>query len=335
MIPEQDYRNVYIDGISAVHLVRSAGRPGSNGDGFSMWSCNAKPLGWVGDGCRLIECVVAAQLISGELDPYWEAVPTGARLIHPRYTLRAEKTPKGWLPKIEDGLIGRTHSLKPQNSKDEAMAFLDDLLRRRVGRTKPVSDWQWWFGPAEEYHSNYDFQHALHLIAPDIHDFVRNGDVDAPWWPGERRASGIKFAKSIDRICGFHLETVPRIGTILATYIKSTLIGLYAGADKIQINADGSALTFTKVELAAFRERFRRSPVTDRQYLDFVNNNFVLPLQRLRRGRRRWPNRPVADKKSYRPILHARRDRDDFLAGWPFPPGSRPWPVETAKSDYA
>jgi hypothetical protein len=273
MMVETECGYIFVDGISVVRLQRSDGRPGSSSNGFSMLSYNLKPLGWVGDGDGLIESVVAAQLFNGQLDPHWEEVPTGSRLIHPRYTLNVEKTPSGWLPKFEDGLTRRMHSLRLQQNQDDAMGLLEELLRRRDGRTKPREDWKWWLAPGEDGLSRRPFQLALRSMLNHIAGLVRTGEADHAGWFGKERASALDLAGWADRDYKHYFDPVPRIGAMLATYIKSSLIDLYRGSNTIQVDADGSALIFTQTEISAFRERFRRSPMTDREYLDFVNTH--------------------------------------------------------------
>src|SRR4029077_7739916 len=97
-------------------------------------------LGWIGDGSHLIECVIAANLLNGELSPCWRATPSGARLVHRRYTLSVEKTCAVWTPKIVDELSGRSHTFKSKKTVMDAVYFLDDLLRRLVGRRMPPFD---------------------------------------------------------------------------------------------------------------------------------------------------------------------------------------------------
>jgi hypothetical protein len=329
MMVETDGCGIYVDGIPAVSLQFGGGRPGSRGNGVVMWSYNAKPLGWVEDCHHLIECVLAAKVFGGELDPHWEEVPTGSRLIHPRYTLDVEMTHSGWLPEIMDGLTRRTHSLRPQPNASAAKRVLEELLRRRVGRSRPSEDWQGWLEPAKEGLSRHPFQLALRSMRAHIEALVRTGVGDPGGFVGEERTSAADLARWVDEIYGGHFDPLPRIGAIVATYIKSSLIALYGGADSIRVGADGSALIFTRAELSAFRERFRRSPMTDREYLNLVDSHLLVPLRGMRRYGKHHPKNWVAPKKSHQPKLLPRRDRDDFPIGWPFRPGSRLWPVET------
>ena len=67
-----------------------------------MFAYNCRPLGWIDNGAYLIECVIAGLLIGGKLTPQWEPLPSGIRLIHPRYVLDVEKTSQGWVPTISD-----------------------------------------------------------------------------------------------------------------------------------------------------------------------------------------------------------------------------------------
>ena len=97
MKPVFECGDIYIDGVLAVRLLHSDGRPGATSDGYAMWSYNSRPLGWIADGSYLIECVTAAHIINGELEPRWEDVRGGAKLIHPRYTLSVESASAGWL----------------------------------------------------------------------------------------------------------------------------------------------------------------------------------------------------------------------------------------------
>jgi hypothetical protein len=315
MIPETDGYGVYINGLLVVRLFRSDGRPRSKGNGFAMWSYNKQPLGWIDDGRFLIECVTAGLLVGGRLTSKWEQVPTGMRLIHPRYTLAVEQTSNGWLPTISDELVRRSHSLKPRATKIEAINILNDLLRRRVGREKPSFELRRWFGKYHEAGQTHQFQLALDLLGPEIVTLIQNNDIEPSHW---RVASASKLANLLDTNFYGRLDPLPLLATTLAAYIKFALINVYRGADSVVVDPAGSVVTFAANELAAFRNRFRRSPMTDEEYLNFVHEHFVFPLRILRR-KHRSPKSSIAALKQLRP----RRDSGDFLIIWPCPPGTR------------
>jgi hypothetical protein len=323
VIPAVHPVGVFINDILTVRLCRSVGRPGSRGNGFAMWSYNVRPLGWIDDGHHLIECVVASQLVNGELAARWEEIPNGLRLIHPRYTLSVEQNSSGWVPKITDEVSGKSHSLKPRGLKFEAINLLDHLLRRRVGRERPDFDLLSWTSHDDnEIDERRQFQLALRVIAPHLRKLVvSTADVE-DHQIAKARASAAELAKLLDGYYCGGLDPIPLLGTILATYIKSTLIDLYRGVAHGLVGPYPSVLLFTKEELASFRDRFRRSPMTDDKYLEFVDRHFIFSV-RLRRRKCR-SGRP-ASNKSYRPKLCPRRHRGDYPIAWPWPSGARLW----------
>jgi hypothetical protein len=323
VIPAVHPVGVFINNILTVRLCRSVGRPGSRGNGFAMWSYNVRPLGWIDDGHHLIECVVASQLVSGELTARWEEIPNGLRLIHPRYTLSVEQNSSGWVPKITDEVSGRSHSLKPRGLKSEAVSLLLDLLGRRVGRERPDFDLLSWTSHDDnEIDVRRQFQLALRVIGPYLAALViRTADIEDRQI-AEARVSAAQLAKLLDRYYCYGLDPIPLLGTILATYIKSALIDLYRGVAHGLVGPYPSVSLFTKEELTTFRDRFRHCPMTDEEYLQFVDRRFIFPV-RWRRCKHRG-NRP-ASNKSYRPKLCPRRHRGDYLIAWPYPPGSRLW----------
>jgi hypothetical protein len=312
MIPIHDSGGVYINGIMVLHLLRSDGRPGSRGDGFAMWSYNCRPIGWIDDGSGLIECVTAALLLDDKLAPQWEDVPDGMRFIHPRYTLAIDQTSNGWVPSITDELTRRCHRFTARQTRIEAVHLVDNLLRRHLGRERPTFDLHWWLSAGGLTHT---FQLALSVAGVNIASLVRDEPIA---WRDYQLASAVELAGLLDK-CSFHgINPLPRLATILATYFKSALIDLYRGADTIVVDPAGSTLRFSYSELAAFRAHFRRSPMTDGDYLDFVKKHFVAPLQSLRRKQ----HSPKASFRRLKP-LRPRRDRGDFVIAWPYPPGSR------------
>jgi hypothetical protein len=315
MIPIYDIRGVYINGIMVLRLLPSDGRPGFTGNGFAMWSYNCRPMGWIGDGAGLIQSVTAALLLDGKLAPQWEDVPNGMRFIHPRYTLAIDQTSNGWVPSITDELTRRCHRFIARQTRIEAVHLLDNLLRRHLGRERPSFDLQQWLGAGE---LNRDFELALYVAGVNIASLVRNVDIEPGRWNDHQRALAVELAGWLDTYSCRGVNPLPRLATKLATYFKAALIDLYRGADTIVVDPAGCTLRFSYRELAAFRARFRRSPMTDDDYLDFVKKHFVTPLQSLRR-KQHSPKASFARLKPLRP----RRDWGDFLGGWPWPAGSR------------
>jgi hypothetical protein len=317
MIPECNDYGVYINDLMAVRLYRSDGRPRSSGNGYAMWSYNYRPLGWVDDGSYLVECVTACLLVGGQLTPRWEHVPTGIRLIHPRYTLTVEQTSNGWVPSISDELIGRSHSFKARKTSIEAGKLLNDLLRRRVGREKPAFEPQRWLDPSDQVSQKPEFRLGLRVIGPDIAALIHNAGTKNHW-ADQRLASALELAKLLDRSIRYGFDELPRLATILATYIKFALIDIYRGNNSVVLDPAACPLTFATKELVAFRDRFRRSPITDEEYLDFVSKHFISPLEGLRR-KHRVPKSSIVGLR----LLHPVRDRGDFPIEWPCQPGTR------------
>jgi hypothetical protein len=165
---------------------------------------------------------------------------------------------------------------------------------------------------------NRDFELALYLAGSTIASLVRNPDIEPSRWNDHQRTLAVELADWLDQYSCRGLNRLPRLATMLANYFKSALIDLYRGANTVKLGPAGSILTFTNKELAAFRHRFRRSPMTDEHYLDFINKHFAAPLQTLRRKQ----HSPKASFSRLR-RLHPRRDTGDFLFPWPQPPGSR------------
>jgi hypothetical protein len=325
MIPEFGQGgHIFIDGVSSVWCLVSDGRPGSSGNGYAMFSYNAQPLGWVNDGDHLIECVVGEHVMRGALDPRWEDMPRVAKLIHPRYTLNVERAPRGWKSTITDELTGRARSVKPRATKSEAIHLLTKLLHRRAARARSNFDRQWWLAsPTVPLCERDMFQRALG-IGPDLGSFVRNGEWSPTGWSAKQQALAADFAMALNGRYKTYFDPVPFVGTILATFMKSVLVDLYRGANEVVLAPGGPPMRFTDAELTAFRDRFRHSPMSDREYLDIVNSQVVMPLRPLWGRRKRWSNTPVADKKSFQP-LRPHRDKDDFPFRWPQPPASRPF----------
>jgi hypothetical protein len=318
MIPAKNDVGVFINGVLAVRLCASFARTKTSGDGHAMWSYNCKPLGWISNRWYLIECVSAALLVDGALTPRWETVPTGIRLIHPRYTLEARQTKDGWICSITDELYRRSHSLKTVKSKIDAQYLLENLLRRRLGRDRPSFQIGQWLGAYIETDKNHQFQLALDAAGPDIGVLIGTNHIAADHWDGDRLESALKLAKLLDENYYYGFDPLPFLVTTLATYIKSALIDVYSGANSIVVDHSGSTLKFTPQELKAFRDRFRRAPMTDDEYLDFVENHFASRLRTLRQ-KHRIPKFPFPYLKKLCP----QRDSGDFPCAWPYPPGSR------------
>jgi hypothetical protein len=317
---------IFLDGVRAVRLYRSIGRPGSRSDGFAMWLHDGSPLGWIGDGRLLITSVVAAKILNGDLTARWQATSTSARLIHRRYTLNVEQTPAGWVPKIVDEVSARAHTLKPMKTPVDAMYLLDDLLRRIVGRQGP--------GPGSEYDLlskhppatvDHQLQLALNAMGPDIGELVRDDYIHPDRWIGHRRMSALfGLADLLDEYFDWWLDPLPLLACALADCIKYSLLLLYRGADALPIDPS-FPLTFTKTELEAFRARFRRRPMNDEDYLLFVHKHFIVPLRKLRRRDRlrRYPKSSIACKRSYWAALHPQLDAGDYPMTLPLPSGAR------------
>jgi hypothetical protein len=219
------------------------------------------------------------------------------------------------VPSISDEL-GRSHTLKARATNIQAVKLLEDLLRRRVGREKPFFETQPWLDPSDDLGQRPQFRLGLGLIATDIAALIRNDHVESAQWTGERLASAMTLAKLLNYSIRCGLDELPRLATILATYIKFALIDIYSGANSVVLA--GRTLTFTSEELLAFRDRFRRCPMTDEEYLDFVNKHFVSPLRGLRR-RHRVPKSSILGLRLLRP----RRDRGYFPFELPGPTGIR------------
>lgn len=315
MIPVFD-GGLYINGLLAVRLNRSVGRRGSSGDGYAMFAYNCRPLGWIDNGRYLIECVTAGLLMDGKLTPQWEKLSSGIRLIHPRYVLDVKQTSQGWVPTISDELLGRSHSLKTQDTCVDAASLLYALLGRRVGRERPSFDLQQWLGDCREAYKQHRFQLALDVIGPKIAALIRDDKVGLDQWGDQPPPFASKLASIFDNYYCVGFDALPLTATALATYIKTALIDLYRGANSVVISSTGSTVMFTAVELAAFRERFRRSPMTDEDYLSLVQKHFVSPLRGILRRKHRFP------KNSFQP-LRPGRDRNDYPMIWPWPLGQR------------
>jgi hypothetical protein len=317
---------IFVDGTLAARLYRSDGRPGSSSDGFAMWSHDCRPLGWVADGRLLVVAVVATKLFNGELTARWQATSTGVRLIHRRYTLSIEQNSAGWVPNVVDEMSGRSHTFKPMKTAFHAMYLLDDLLRRIVGRQGPGPDSDNEpLGKHPPASMDHQLQLALKAMGPDIGELVRDDYIDPDRWIGHRRMSALfDLADLLDDYFDWWLDPLPLLACALADYIKLSLLRLYGGADALPIDAR-FPLTFTKVELEAFRDRFRRRPITDEDYLLFVHKHFVIPVRKLRRRDRprRYPKSPTVSRGSYWPTLRPRCDRGDHPMILPLPPVER------------
>jgi hypothetical protein len=309
-------RGVYINDLQVAQLNYSNGRRGHSEDGYSMFSYNGEPLGWIGDGCYQHECIAAELLAAGKLDPKWERVPTGLRLIHPRYTLNIEQTSLGWVPTILDELRKRSHTLVPQKTRPDAVNVLDTLLRRLVGRQRPPFDPRAWLvSDYVETGTVHQFQLALEFVGPFIKKFIRNDLIKLVCRGSPPPPSALKLASMFDYERRYGLDPAPLVATWLATYIKCALIDVYRGANSVIVAPDGSRMTFTAKELADFRVRFRRSPPTDRDYLNLVERYFTSQLQALYRRRLR--------RKRGFLQLRSPRDRADYPICWPLKPGER------------
>jgi hypothetical protein len=316
-------RGVYINDLKVAHLNYSNGRRGHSEDGYSMFSYNGEPLGWIGDGWYLHECIAAELLLAGTLDPKWEQVPTGLRLIHPRYTLNIVQTSTGWVPTICDELTKRSHSLQAQTSCANAVRILETVLRRRVGRERPrfVPHWQY-----AEIEPGYHFQLALPLISPLIMRLIRNNQMRRACWGLSPPPSVSKVVTFFDQMRRSGLDLAPQLTAWLATFIKCALIDFYRGANSVIGAPNDFVLTFTTKELADFRDWFRRSPLTDRDYLNLVERYFTSQLQPLYRGR-------LARKRGFL-RLRFPRDRADCPLCWPLKPGTRLFDAEL-KTDWS
>jgi hypothetical protein len=320
MFPEFD-GDLYINGERAVRIHPSMGRCGSRWDGYVLWTWDYRPLGWVAT-TYLAQIVVAAKLFEGELTPVWEPTNVGARALHPRFTFEVERTPSGWLVRVTDEITGRRHSLKPKPTEDEAKAAAGELYGRLVGHAmppaklcKPPS------GLDLTNRQDYPLVLALAALRDDVAGLVRAGSVDT------RRS--LRFvddlARFLDECYTLGLDPVPLLGTRVATYIKAALLELYRGASSMALDPTMAAVQFTQGELRAFRERFRRQPMMDNEYLKFVDRYLLRELRLSRRNdrTRRYPGSPIADKKSYQPRLRPRKDWGDFPMRWPVDPGTR------------
>jgi hypothetical protein len=322
MIPVEDGCVVYVNRLMVAHLLRSDGRPRSEKLGFAMWSYNGQSLGWIEDGGYYCELVTAALLLEGKLAPRWEPLQTGMRLIHPRYTLTVKKTPNGWRPSIVDDLLGTSHSFAPRRTMIEAANLLDDLLRRRVGHEKPSFELD---RPAAGfYECTTELQLAFSSGLLDLSGLIRDGSIKQYHWSEIwENASVLKLVKSLDDYSYPGLDPLLLLATTLATHIKSALIDVYRGANSIALIPGSTVLTFSAEELAAFRGRFRRFPMTDDEYINLINQHFVTPIRPVRRKHR------VAKSSSrYLRPLRPRRDAGDYPFAWPFSPSKRPFKVE-------
>jgi hypothetical protein len=314
MIPKAQGDSVFINGDRALRLIRSDGRPGSTGDGFVMWSSDGRPFGWVNDGECLIDCVVASKLLNGELAPQWQTTPEGYSLVHPRYTLRIKESNGCFIPTITDETTQRCHRLAPRKTAHEAIYALEELLRRRLGRTMPSLHYYLWL--ERPLNTCSPLQLAERAIAPEIESFAKYKKVCPT--PSVGHAQLIELAAFFDKTIGSHFDPLPYLATVVASRIKSSFLKLYRGR-----TAMGG---LAAVELKTFRDHFRRRPYTDEEYLHFVNSNLIVPLRRMRKKSRErlFPRaNPLASKKSYQPHLHPRRDRGDFPMVLPLPAGER------------
>jgi hypothetical protein len=322
MIPVEDRCVVYVNRLMVAHLFRSDGRPRSKKLGFAMWSYNGQPLGWIEDGGYYCELVTAALQLEGQLAPRWESLQTGMRLIHPRYTLTVEKTANGWRPSIVDDLLGTSHSFAPRRTMIEAANLLDNLLRRRVGREKPSLELD--RPGAGFYECTTELQLAFSSGLLNFSGLIRDEAIKPYHWSEIwKNASVVKLVKSLDDYSYPSLDPLLLLATTLATYIKSALIDVYRGANSITPVPGSTALTFSAEELAAFRDRFRRSPMTDDEYINLINQHFVTPIRPVRRK-----HRVAKSSTSYLRPLRPRRDAGDYPFGWPFPTSKRPFEVE-------
>jgi len=319
MVPVDGGGSIYINGVNAIEFDWHRTLKGV--DWFPMWACDGQPLGLINQGCYLIECVVAHLLVSGRLTPQWEQVPGGMRLTHPRYTLAVTQRLQGWLPTISDELTRRSHSLAVQRTCIDAMNVLDALLQRRISRELPDFDWGRWSYPYEETSEEWQFQLALELAGPVIADLIRHGSSTPVQWNGQPPECAKKLAGFLDKVCRLgKFDPAPKLATIIATYIKYSLISLYRGGRSIAVTPHGFPVTFTDADLRAFRNRFRQALPTDGEYLAFAMEYFIAPLGELRRRRvRRW--------SGYRPFDPETRVRS---IRWTRKPGTRLFAVHRA-----
>jgi hypothetical protein len=286
MVPVNDNDDfIHINGVPAILLSWAKSRGGDLGLG--MWSCNGQALGWIEPAPYPMRCVGAELQLSGKLTPRWEEVPDGWRLIHPRYTLAAAQTPQGWLPTISDELTKRSHSLAIRPTRTDAMKVLDTLLQRRVGREPPPFGLHQWFGDCDQYDDRWQFQLAMDLAGPVIADLIRHRCSPPIQCTGNPPQCATQLASFFDKFRGF--DAAARLATILATYIKAAALDIYQGRRSIAVTANGLPVTFTDQELKAFRDQFRRAPLTDDEYLAFTYKHFIAPLEPLRRRKGgRW-----------------------------------------------
>ncbi len=211
--------------------------------------------------------------------------------------------------------------MKVQGTSTEAIKLLDELLRRRVGREKPSFELERSLAEFEE--SSLQLQLALSSGLLNIAGLIRNEIIKQYHWSEVQSGAVLNLARLLDTYSSPGLDPLPLLATTLATYIKSALIDVYRGADSIFLGGACCSLVFSTEELVAFRDRFRRSPMTDEEYLDLVDKHFVTPIRALRRK-----HRLAKSSTSRLKPLHPRRDRGDFLMEWPLPPGTRPFEVE-------
>ena len=133
------------------------------------------------------------------------------------------------------------------------------------------------------------------------------------------------LAKLLDDYLVDIWDPVPLVVTIAASHIKAAVLRIYRGATSMTLDPTAPPIGFTQSELLAFRERFRRQPLTDEDYLDFANDRLGMLLRLLHRKNRarRYPKSPIASRKCYQPRLDPRRHRGDYPMRWPVEPGTR------------
>jgi hypothetical protein len=176
---------------------------------------------------------------------------------------------------------------------------------------------------------------ALEVMGPDIGELIRDDYIDPDRWIGHRRMSALlNLADLLDDYYDYAFDPLPLLACTLADYIKCAVLRLYRGADCIPFDPS-FPITFTPTELANFRERFRHRPMSDDEYLHFVNKHLLMPLRKLRRRDRptRYRKSPFASKKSYWPTLRPRCDAGDYPMSWPLPAGTRLFEPRIRKPD--
>lgn len=312
MVPMHYSGGIYVDGIMVIRLYPSEGRPRSHGDGHGLWSYNFHPLGWVDDGLYRVECAAAALLVRGDLTPQWEQTANGLTLVYPRYTLVVEQVGNGWRPRISDDLSGFSHSLHSTQTCAEAVAVLEDLIRRHLGRARPD------FDPYEySVRQRCELQLALSLVRPKISALIRNEpeDNDDQW--SDQTETARQLAHHLNRKMRYRLDEYPRLVTLVASHLKTQLLKIYSGVSSEILFPAATPLALSPHEIAALRARFRRSPMTDAEYLDFVKTNLDRHLVGVRR--KHLHNGSIVGLRS----LHPKRDKREYPMSWPPEPGTR------------